>query len=243
MTASVIDAVVRADLPATDYISPLFKEFVAVSEISIIAELRTEFGKGGARRTRRAGKVPGVIYGHGRDPKHVALPGHELMLALKSPNVLLNLQLDGKAQLVLPKAIQRDPIKGFLQHVDLVIVRRGEKVTVEVPLKLIGEVVSDALVNQELTQLSVEAEATHIPAELEISIDGLNIGANISAGDVSLPQGVALAGDPEQTVLTILAAPTAAQVEAELAESVAGPGVEAAAEPEAGEAQKTEAPA
>lgn len=214
-----------------------------MSEISIIAELRTEFGKGGARRTRRAGKVPGVIYGHGRDPKHVALPGHELMLALKAPNVLLNLQLDGKAQLVLPKAIQRDPIKGFLQHVDLVIVRRGEKVTVEVPLKLIGEVVSDALVNQELTQLSVEAEATHIPAELEISIDGLNIGANISAGDVSLPQGVTLAGDPEQTVLTILAAPTAAQVEAELAESVAGPGVEAAAEPEAGEAEKTEAPA
>jgi len=197
-----------------------------VSEVRIAAEPRSEFGKGGARRTRRAGKVPGVIYGHGREPVHVSLPGHELMLALKSANVLLSLDYDGGTELVLPKQVQRDPIRGFLQHVDLVIVRRGEQVTVEVPLIFVGEPSPDGLVNHELNTLAVLAEATHIPTSIEISIEGVEVGARITAGDVTLPSGVSLAVEPDHVVVSVLAAPSAAQVEADLAGAEAGAGIE-----------------
>ena len=189
-----------------------------MSEVRIAAEPRTEFGKGGARRTRRAGKIPAVLYGHGRPPRHLALPARDFAHAIKAgANTLLTLQLDGGTELALPKAIQRHPIRGDFEHVDLLLVRSGEKVTVEVRVVLRGEASRDALVDQQLTTLTVEAEATHIPAEFEVSIEGLEVGAHISASDVALPSGTTLAMDPEHVVVAVLASPTAEQVEADLA--------------------------
>ncbi len=197
-----------------------------MAEVRIVAEPRTEFGKGGARRTRRAGKVPGVVYGHGRDPVHISLPGHDLMRALKTPNVLLSLDMDGTSELVLPKAVQRDPIKGFLEHVDLVLVRLGEKVTVEIPVTLSGAAAPDTLVDQQLVTLAVQAEATHIPAGVEVSISGLAVGQHITAADVVLPPGATLVTEGEHIVVQGLAAPTAEQLDAELAEAEADAGIE-----------------
>jgi ribose-phosphate pyrophosphokinase len=162
-------------------------------EVRIQAEPRTEFGKGGARRTRRAGKIPAVLYGHGTDPRHIALPAREFSHAIKGgANTLLTLQLDGSSELALPKAIQRHPIRGDYEHVDLLLVRRGEKVTVEVPVTLTGEADRDGLVDQQLVTLTVEAEATNIPDHFEVSIEGLDVGDNITAGAVPLPDGTTL---------------------------------------------------
>ena len=158
-----------------------------MSEVRIQAEPRTEFGKGAARRIRRADKVPVVLYGHGGEPRHLSMPGHELMLALKTPNVLLRIDGIGKSELALPKAVQRDPIKGFLEHVDLILVRSGEKVSVEVPIKVVGEVVADGMIDLQLNSLTVRAEATHIPTEFEVDVEGLAIGEHITAADVKLP--------------------------------------------------------
>jgi len=207
-----------------------------VPEVRIAAEPRTEFGKGAARRTRRAGRVPAIIYGHGTDTRHITLPGHELMMALKTANVLIRLDgLPGGNQLALPKAVQRDPIKGSVQHVDLIMVRRGEKVTVEVPVHVTGEVFSGGLLDQQLVQVAVEAEATNIPQAFDVDVNGMEIGASVHAGDLTLPAGVTLAVDPDTLVLHVLAAPTAEQIEAELGEA---PAAEAAEEvppsPEAG---------
>ena len=178
-----------------------------MSEVRIVAEPRTEFGKGAARRVRRAGKVPAVLYGHGDAPRHVSLPGHELMLALKhDANVLLTLDTEQGDQLALPRAVVRDPIKGFLEHLDLVAVRRGEKVTVDVPVVLTGDARPDVLVDQQLLTVSVEAEATHLPSELSLSIEGLAAGQSITAGTISLPAGTTLAQDPEQVVVQGLGA-------------------------------------
>ena len=177
-----------------------------MSEVRITAESRTEFGKGAARRIRRAKLVPAVLYGHGTDPRHISLPGHELMLALKTSNVLLTLDIDGKDELALPKDIQRDPIKGFLEHVDLVVVRRGEKVTVEIGVHLVGEAAPDTFVTTDLNSLSVEAEATHIPEGVSVSVEGLEAGASVLAKDVKLPKGVTLAVDGDAVVLQVLAA-------------------------------------
>jgi large subunit ribosomal protein L25 len=196
-----------------------------VSEVRIAAEQRTEFGKGAARRTRRANKVPAVLYGHGADVRHISLPGHELMLALKTPNVLLTVELDGTDELALPKAVQRDPVRGFLEHVDLVVVRRGEKVTVEIPVTLVGESVPDTLVQLDQPMLAIEAEATHLPTGVEVSIEGLRAGTQIHASGVRLPAGVTLATDPEILVVNITAAPTVDQIEAELAEAEAEVGI------------------
>ena len=199
-------------------------------EVRIAAEPRTEFGKGPARRERRAGRVPAVLYGHGSDPRHVSLPGHEVLLALRTANVLIRLDgLPGGSQLALPKAIQRDAIRGYVQHVDLIMVRRGEKVTVEVPVTVTGEIGPDGLLDQQLVQISVEAEATNIPPGIEINVEGMAIGASVHAGDLRLPSGVSLAGEPETLVLHVIAAPTAAQIEAELGEGEAAEGAEAAA--------------
>jgi large subunit ribosomal protein L25 len=197
-----------------------------VSEVRIAAEPRNEFGKGAARRIRRANKVPAVLYGHGTKPQHIALPGHELMLALKASNVLLELDLGGTKQLALPKDVQRDPIKGFLEHVDLVVVRRGEKVTVEVPVHVTGEAAPETLVNLDHNTLEIEAEATHIPAALEVSVDGLGVGTQIHASDVTLPRGTTLVTAPEALVVNVTAAPTAEALEAELAEAEAEVGIE-----------------
>jgi large subunit ribosomal protein L25 len=196
-------------------------------EVRIQAEPRTEFGKGGARRTRRAGKIPAVLYGHGTDPRHIALPAREFSHAIKGgANTLLALQLDGTSELALPKAVQRHPIRGHYEHVDLLLVRRGEKVTVEIPVTLTGEAERDGLVDQQLVTLTVEAEATNIPDHVEISIDGLTIGHNITASAVPLPDGTTLIGDPEQVVVAVLAAPTAEQLDAELADAEAEAGIE-----------------
>lgn len=205
-----------------------------MSEVRIAAEPRTEFGKGGARRTRRAGRVPAVLYGHGLAPRHISLPAHELMHALKTDagsNVLLTVELSGKSELALPKEIQRHPIRGSFEHVDLVVVRRGEKVTVDVPVVLTGDAPADVLVDQQAMTVSVEAEATHIPGSVEVDISTLSVGSGIAAGDLKLPQGTKLVVDPEYVVVQGLAAPTAAQVEAELGEAEAetGGGAEPAA--------------
>ena len=191
-------------------------------EVRIVAEPRTEFGKGAARRVRRAGRVPAVLYGHGTETRHVTLPGHELLLALKTPNVLIQVEgLSGRSQLTLPKAVQRDPIRGDIEHVDLILVRRGEKVTVEVPVQVTGEVEPGGLLDQQMVRLAVEAEATQIPQGIAVDVSGMEIGAAVHAGDLDLPSGVTLAAEPEALVLHVLAAPTAEQIEAELGEAPA----------------------
>jgi large subunit ribosomal protein L25 len=186
-----------------------------VSEVRIKAEQRSEFGKGAARRTRRSGQVPGVIYGHGTAPSHVALPGHELMLALKTPNVLLRVAVDGADVLTLPKSVQRDPVRQTLEHIDLVIVRSGEKVTIDVPVTVHGKVVG-AVIELLVAALSVEAEATHIPAEIVLDIDGLAIGDVVRAADLKLPEGTILVADPDLVVLAA-AVPSVAEEEEETA--------------------------
>ena len=198
-----------------------------MSEVRIHAEPRTEFGKGGARRTRRAGKIPAVLYGHGTAPRHLALPAREFGHAIKAgANTLLTLQIDGGSELALPKAIQRHPIRGDFEHVDLLLVRSGEKVTVEVRVTLTGEPTREGLIDQQLVRLTVEAEATHIPDHFEVDISGLEVGDNVTAGAVSLPSGTTLIGDPEQVVVAVLAAPSAEQLEAELAGAEAEAGIE-----------------
>ncbi len=203
-------------------------------EVRIDAEPRTEFGKGGARRTRRAGKIPAVLYGHGTDPRHISLPTREFEHALRTDgaNVLLDLQLAEGSELALPKSIQRNPIRGVIEHLDLILVRRGEQISVEVAIAVTGDVAPGGLLEQNLTTLSVTAEATNIPASFEVSIGGLEIGDSVHAKDVTLPDGVELAGDPDQTVVHILAAPTAEELEADLDMEGAGV-VEEAAEGEA----------
>jgi large subunit ribosomal protein L25 len=188
-----------------------------VPEVRISAEPRTEFGKGGARRTRRAGNVPAVLYGHGTDPRHISLPTREFETALRTDgaNVLLDLQLAEGSELALPKSIQRDPIRGVIEHIDLILVRRGERINVDVAIQVTGDVVSGGLLDQSLTTLAVTAEATNIPAELEVSLDGLGIGDAVQAGQVTLPEGVELAGEADQVVVHIVAAPTAEELEAE----------------------------
>jgi large subunit ribosomal protein L25 len=197
-----------------------------VSEISIKAEPRTEFGKGAARRIRRAAKVPAVLYGHGEDPVHVSLPGHDLMLALKNPNALLSITLDSGNQLALAKQVQRDPIKGFIEHADLILVRRGEKVTVEIQVIVEGTVESDAMVVTENGVISVEAEATHLPESVTVSVEGLTAGAQIHAAELDLPEGTTLVTDPDILVVNIVSAPTADELDAELAEAEAEAGIE-----------------
>jgi len=208
-----------------------------VSEVRITAEPRTEFGKGGARRTRRAGKVPAVLYGHGTDPQHISLPSHEFERALHTDagaNVLLSLSINGSEELALPKSIQRDPVRGAIEHVDLILVRRGEKITVEVPVHVLGEAVSGGLLDQQLTTLSVSADATALPPSFEVSVDGLEIGGAIHAKEVELPSGTELVTDGDAVVVHILAAPTAEQMEADLditgAEEPTAPSEEAAGE-------------
>jgi large subunit ribosomal protein L25 len=188
-----------------------------VPEVRIHAEPRAEFGKGPARRARRAGQVPAILYGHGTETRHLSVPGHDVLMALRTPNVLIRLDgLPGGSELALPKAVQRDPIKGSVEHVDLILVRRGEKVTVEIGVQVTGELVPDALLDQQLVQVAVEAEATNIPRGVEVSIDGLEIGDSVHAGDLQLPPGVTLAVESDQLILHIIAAPTAEQFEAEV---------------------------
>jgi large subunit ribosomal protein L25 len=179
-----------------------------VSEVRIEAEQRTEFGKGAARRIRRDGNIPAVMYGHGTDPVHITLPGRELTRALKQQNVLLELQLaDGGSQLTLPKSIQRDPVRQIIEHVDLVVINRGEKVVVDVPVLTVGSAEPGSLV-EHADNLSVLAEATNIPTSIEVDIAGLPIGSSVRAVDVKLPEGVELAADDDTIVVHIVAPQT-----------------------------------
>ncbi|MHC5904660.1 50S ribosomal protein L25/general stress protein Ctc [Streptomyces sp. S6] len=179
-----------------------------MSEVKLAAETRTAFGKGAARSIRRENKVPVVLYGHGTEPQHLTLPGHELLLALRTPNVLISLDIDGKGnELAIPKAVQRDAIKGFLVHVDLLLVKRGEKVNVEVPVQTEGDLAAgNYLLEHVLNALPVEAEATHIPEAVTVSIAGLEAGASVLAKDIKLPAGVSLAVEDDAVVLQVLAA-------------------------------------
>ncbi|MGW0774637.1 50S ribosomal protein L25/general stress protein Ctc [Streptomyces sp. NPDC002835] len=196
-----------------------------MSEVKLTAERRSEFGKGAARRIRRASKVPGVLYGHGTDPLHLTLPGHELLLALRTPNVLIALELEGTNELAIPKAVQRDPLKGFLEHVDLLLVKRGEKVNVEIPVHTEGELAPGGfLLEHVMNALPVEAEATHIPESVSVSIEGLAAGDAVLAKDITLPAGTTLAVEDDAVVLQILSS----QAEEPAAEGAEGAGEEAA---------------
>jgi large subunit ribosomal protein L25 len=188
----------------------------------LAVEIRTEFGKGFARRLRAAGKIPAVVYGHGTEPVHVALPGHETSLIVRQANALLSLDIDGKEQLVLVKDVQRDPVRQIIEHIDLLVVTRGEKVTVEVPVTVVGESFPGTIVNLELATLSLEVEATHIPEHVEVSVEGLEDGTLIHAADIALPKGAALTGDGDLLIVSILtpratAEDAAAEAEAEAA--------------------------
>jgi large subunit ribosomal protein L25 len=218
-----------------------------MSEDLIKAEARTEFGKGAARRIRRDDKVPAVIYGHGNDPIHVTLPGHDTLMAIKhgGANAVLNIEIEGKVQLALTKQVQADPIKGFLEHIDFVAVRKGEKVTVEIPVHLVGEAARETFVQLENNVLTIEAEATHIPESVEVSIEGAEVGTQIHASDLTLPANATLVTDGEQLIVNITQAVTAEALEAELAEAEAEAGIEheapqAETEGEAAEAASAE---
>jgi len=197
-------------------------------ETKIKAESRTEFGKGAARRIRRSDKVPAVLYGHGNDPIHVTLPGHETMLAIKhgGSNALLYLDIEGNEHLALTKQIQSDPIKGFIEHIDFVEVRKGEKVTVDVSIHLVGEALPGSLVVTENATVSLEAEATNIPEFVELSIEGADVGTQYHASDLVLPSGSLLLSDDDMMVVNVTHAPTAEEVEAELEEAEAEVGIE-----------------
>jgi large subunit ribosomal protein L25 len=197
-----------------------------VPEVKLTAELRTEFGKGAARRIRRAHKVPAVLYGHGTAPIHISLPGHETLLALRTANALLSIEVNGSSQLALPKQVQRDPLKHTIEHVDLVIVRRGEKVTVDVPVQVEGEAGPETLVVVDHNAIPVQAEATHIPEQIVVSVEGLLPGTQILARDLKLPAGSSVDLDPETLIVNVTNAPTAEAVEAELAEAEAEAGIE-----------------
>jgi large subunit ribosomal protein L25 len=197
-------------------------------DLKITAETRTQFGKGAARRIRRDDKVPAVIYGHGNDPVHITLPGHDTMMALKhgGTNALLYIDIDGKTYIALTKQVQADPIKGFLEHIDFVEVRKGEKVTVEVRIHVTGESKPDAMTVTEANTVTVEAEATNIPEYIEVDIDGLEAGTQILASDLKLPSGSTLLLDADALVVNITEAPTEEQIEAELEEAEAEVGIE-----------------
>jgi large subunit ribosomal protein L25 len=194
--------------------------------IRIGAEPRTEFGKGAARRIRRADKVPAVMYGHGEAPVHITLPGHATMMALKHTNALLTIEVDGKEQLALARDVQRDILKGFIEHVDLVVVRKGEKVNVEVPVHVDGEAAPETLVNVDLQTIELAVDATNIPENLVVDVEGLEVGARILAGELTLPAGAELVTDPEYLVVGISQAMSEEALEAELAEAEEEAGIE-----------------
>ncbi len=189
-------------------------------EVKIAAETRDEFGKGAARRIRREDRVPAVLYGHGTETRHLTLPGHDLMRALRTPNVLLRLEgLKNGSEIALPKAVQRDPIKNIIEHVDLILVRSGEKVTIEVPIRVTGEIFPGGVLNQQLIQISLEAEATHIPQGVDVDVEGMEMGQAVYAKDLKLPTGSSLQVEPDTLVLHVIAQQTAEEAGEETAEA------------------------
>ena len=217
-----------------------------MTDNKLVATTRTKFGKGAARSIRREHKIPAVMYGHGTEPVHITLPGHETMMALKVANVLLTIEIDGKDQLALAKDIQRHPIRPIIEHIDLVVVRKGEKVHVGVPIHVVGEAVVETVVSLENNTVELAVEATHIPERLEVSVEGLQAGTQIHARDLVLPKGAELVTEADILVVNITQAITAEELEAELAADIAANLPEeaiAAAEAEAAEVQAAEAEA
>jgi large subunit ribosomal protein L25 len=196
----------------------------------LVAESRTVFGKGAARRIRATGKIPAVIYGHGTEPQHVTLPGHEVSLILRKANAVFDLDINGKSQLALVKDVQKDPVRQIIEHIDLVIVRKGEKVTIDIPIHVIGEAAPGTQVLQDSNTLSIEAEATNIPERLTVDIEGLGEGTQIKASDVALPQGSTLISDPDILVVGITGATDADLGESEETDEAAEGESEAPAE-------------
>ena len=206
-----------------------------MAEIKIAAKVRSEFGKGAARRARRDGLVPAVIYGHGEKPIHIALPAREVGVALKTSNVLLDIDLGSQVELTLPKSVVRDPIKGTLEHIDLILVRRGERVVVSVPIHTFGKYDQDGILEHVNNAVEVEVEATSIPSHLELDMEGLAAGASLYAANVKLPEGVTLASDPKMIVVHVSEKSTAV-----VEEVVAAPAADGAAPAETPEAEKTD---
>ena len=208
-----------------------------MAEVKIAAKVRSEFGKGAARRARRDGLVPAVIYGHGEKPLHISLPAREVGVALKTSNVLLDIDLGSQVELTLPKSVVRDPIKGTLEHIDLILVRRGERVVVSVPVHAFGKYDQDGILEHVHNSIEVEVEATAIPSHLELDMEGLVAGASLFASDVKLPTGVSLVSDAKMVVVhlsvrsaaeEVVATPAAEGAVAEGAEGAAAPAGEAA---------------
>ena len=199
-----------------------------MADFRLVAESRTEFGKGSARRTRRAGRVPAVLYGHGQDVVHLSLPAREFAAVLRNggSNAQITVVLDGAEHLALTKSVQRDPLTRVHEHVDLLAVRRGERVTVDVPVIVVGEAAAETLVSVELNTVSVEADATAIPETVEVDVTGREAGNGVTAADLDLPAGATVLTDPEALVVNLMAAPSAEQLDAELAEAEAEVGIE-----------------
>ncbi len=198
-----------------------------MAEISINGTKRTNFGKGASRRDRKAGLVPAVIYGHGAEPQHVSLPAKEMGTALKTSNVLLDINFDGKVELTLPKSVTKNPLTGILEHVDLLVVRRGEKVTVDVPVHTVGAHARDGILEHVNNSIEVEVEATSIPQFIELNIEGMEANTSKYASDVALPAGMKLVSDPHMVVVHLSEKSTAVE------ETPAAPAADAAAAPAA----------
>ncbi|SDG27527.1 50S ribosomal protein L25/general stress protein Ctc [Microbacterium sp. 77mftsu3.1] len=188
---------------------------VTETDTKVVAELREQFGKGFARRLRAAGKIPAVIYGHGTDPVHVALPGHQVALLIRRANALLELEIDGKQQLTLVKDVQKDPVHQIIEHIDLLVVKKGEKIEVDIPVSVTGEPFPGTIANLENTTVTLEVEATHIPQNVEVSVEGLEDGAHITAADLTLPRGAVLVTDPETLIVGVALPPAPVEDEAE----------------------------
>ncbi len=197
-----------------------------MSETKLVAETRTQFGKGAARKIRRDNKIPAVLYGHGTQPVHITLPGHDTMMALKTANALVDIEIEGQSQLALAKDIQRDPIRPVIEHVDLVVVRRGEKVTVDVPVTTDGEAAAETVVTVDSQTLQLLVLATNIPEHVVVPVEGLEAGTQVLASQVELPEGAELVTDGETLVVNVTQQITAEALEAELAEAEAEAGIE-----------------
>ncbi|AUG29228.1 50S ribosomal protein L25/general stress protein Ctc [Microbacterium hominis] len=184
------------------------------TDTKVIAELRENFGKGFARRLRAAGQIPAVIYGHGTDPVHVALPGHQVALLIRRANAVLELDVNGTQQLTLVKDVQKDPVHQIIEHIDLLVVKKGEKVQVDVPVVVLGEPFAGTIVNLDNATVSLEVEATHIPENVEVDVEGLEDGTHITAADLKLPAGASLVTEPE-TLIVAISVPAATNAEAD----------------------------
>ncbi len=188
------------------------------TDTKVVAELREQFGKGFARRLRAAGKIPAVIYGHGTDPVHVALPGHQVSLLIRRANALLELEIAGKQQLTLVKDVQKDPVHQIIEHIDLLVVKKGEKIQVDVPVSVVGEPFPGTIATLENTTVALEVEATHIPQNIEVSVEGLEDGTHITAGELTLPRGATLVTEADTLVVGVALPPAPVEDEAEESE-------------------------